>query len=95
MGEFLDLDKLLPLPVVLRHDPFLRIPVANVILPAELVHHLPAFDAQTGFERVFSVVEAGVNDLRVPAARLRSHRPMLLYEKGGSSISLSELPSDG
>ena len=62
-GEFVDFDELFPLLVVLGDDPFFGVAVRDGFAGAEGVHHLFAFEAESGFEGIVAVVEAGVDDL--------------------------------
>lgn len=52
-----------PLCGILRHDPFLRVAVGNVVFRAEVVEEVAAADAELGFEGGCWVIEACVDYL--------------------------------
>ena len=60
---FVDAETGFPLFWGLGDDPFLGVAVRDVVLGAECVEELFAFDAEGGFEGVDAVVEACMDDL--------------------------------
>lgn len=60
---FVDAETGFPLFWGLGDDPFLGVAVRDVVLGAECVEELFAFDAEGGFEGVGAVVEACMDDL--------------------------------
>ena len=65
--------ELAALRLIRCHDELATALMGNAAFTAVGVETLPAFDAQTGFQRTFGIVNAGVDDLAVARAGARAN----------------------
>src|SRR6266851_5244959 len=63
------------------YDEFSGVAEGDIVFGAELIHQAVAFDAEAGFEGIFRVVDAGVNDAAVARAGDHAELGILLDEE--------------
>jgi hypothetical protein len=80
--------------IVLRgHDELATFVVGNVVAIEEVVQQAPSLDTETGLQRTWRVVQAGVDHLRIARGDARTHTALTLQHRHAVALAGQRIPA--